>query len=112
MRAVDIITSKRDGRSLAREEIRFFVDGVTAGTLPDYQAAALLMAIVLRGMTPEETAWLTAAMTGRNGSFRAKSATFSRKPPTGRCGKRGATIAKTTIETRATMTKKVVPQRG
>ena len=62
MRAVDIIISKRDGRTLAREEIRFFVDGVTAGTLPDYQASALLMAILLRGMTREETAWLTDAM--------------------------------------------------
>jgi pyrimidine-nucleoside phosphorylase len=62
MRAVDIIISKRDGRTLAREEIRFFVNGVTAGTLPDYQASALLMAILLRGMTPEETAWLTDAM--------------------------------------------------
>src|SRR5258705_5479533 len=62
MRTVDIIMSKRDGRPLAREEIRFFVDGVTAGTLPDYQVSALLMAILLRGMTPEETAWLTDAM--------------------------------------------------
>jgi pyrimidine-nucleoside phosphorylase len=62
MRAVDIIISKRDGRSLSREEIRFFVDGVTAGTLPDYQASALLMAILLRGMSPEETASLTDAM--------------------------------------------------
>jgi pyrimidine-nucleoside phosphorylase len=62
MRAVDIILSKRDGRTLTREEIRFFVDGVTAGTLPDYQASALLMAILLRGMTAEETAWLTDAM--------------------------------------------------
>ena len=62
MRAVDIILSKRDGRTLTRDEIRFFVDGVTAGTLPDYQASALLMAILLRGMTPEETAWLTDAM--------------------------------------------------
>ena len=62
MRAVDIILSKRDGRTLAREEIRFFVDGVTAGTLPDYQASAMLMAILLRGMTAEETAWLTDAM--------------------------------------------------
>jgi thymidine phosphorylase len=62
MRAVDIILSKRDSRALTREEIRFFVDGVTNGTLPDYQASALLMAILLRGMTAEETAWLTDAM--------------------------------------------------
>ncbi len=62
MRAVDIIMSKRDGRTLSRDEIRFFVDGVTAGTLPDYQASALLMAIVLKGMSPEETATLTDAM--------------------------------------------------
>src|SRR5437762_5637090 len=62
MRAVDIIVSKRDGRTLSNEEIRYFVDGVTAGTLPDYQASALLMAILLRGMTAEETAWLTDAM--------------------------------------------------
>src|SRR5437867_463116 len=62
MRAVDIIASKRDGRALSLEEIRYFVDGVTAGTLPDYQASALLMAIVLRGMSAEETAWLTDAM--------------------------------------------------
>jgi pyrimidine-nucleoside phosphorylase len=62
MRAVDVIMKKRDGGTLAREEIRFFVDGVTAGTLPDYQASALLMAIVLRGMTADETAWLTDAM--------------------------------------------------
>jgi pyrimidine-nucleoside phosphorylase len=62
MRAVDIIQSKREGRALTAEEIQFFVDGVTAGTLPDYQASSLLMAIFLRGMTPEETARLTEAM--------------------------------------------------
>src|SRR2546427_1107385 len=62
MRAVDIIARKRDGRALTREEIGNFVTGVTDGTWPDYQASALLMAIVLRGMTPEETAWLTEAM--------------------------------------------------
>src|SRR5919109_3679658 len=62
MRAVDVIIKKRDGRSLARDEIRFVIDGVTSGTLPDYQASALLMAILLRGMTAEETAWLTDAM--------------------------------------------------
>jgi len=62
MRAVDVIMKKRDGGALSRDEIRFFVDGVTAGTLPEYQASALLMAILLRGMTAEETAWLTDAM--------------------------------------------------
>jgi thymidine phosphorylase len=62
VRAVDIIINKRDSRALSRDEIRFFVDGVTAGTLPDYQASSLLMAILLRGMTADETAWLTDAM--------------------------------------------------
>ena len=62
MRTVDIIMKKRDGHALAREEIVAFVTGVTSGALPDYQASALLMAIVLRGMTPQETAWLTDAM--------------------------------------------------
>jgi pyrimidine-nucleoside phosphorylase len=62
MRAVDVIMKKRDGGALSREEIGFFVDGVTAGALPDYQASALLMAILLRGMSAEETAWLTDAM--------------------------------------------------
>ena len=62
MRATDIIRAKRDGLALSREAVEFFVSGVTDGSLPDYQASALLMAIVLRGMTAEETAWLTGAM--------------------------------------------------
>jgi pyrimidine-nucleoside phosphorylase len=62
MRAVDLIRQKRDGGVLDRTAIDFFVAGVTDGTLPDYQAAALLMAIVLRGMSPEETTALTDAM--------------------------------------------------
>ena len=62
MRIVDVIAKKRDGHALSREEIELFVDGVTAGALPDYQSSALLMAIVIRGMTHEETAWLTDAM--------------------------------------------------
>ena len=62
MSFVDVITRKRDGRVLSRGEIDTFVTGVTSATIPDYQASALLMAIVLRGMTHEETAWLTDAM--------------------------------------------------
>jgi pyrimidine-nucleoside phosphorylase len=62
MRFVDIIARKRDGQALSREEIDSFVTGTTDGTVPDYQASALLMAIVLRGMTDQETAWLTDAM--------------------------------------------------
>ena len=62
MSFVDVIANKRDGRALSREEIDRFVAGVTAARIPDYQASALLMAIVLRGMTPQETTWLTDAI--------------------------------------------------
>ena len=62
MRAVDLIRIKRDGGPLDRAALDWFVAGVTDGSLPDYQASALLMAIVLRGMTAEETAGLTDAM--------------------------------------------------
>ena len=56
MRAVDVIRAKRDGETLTREAIDAFVQGVTTESWPDYQASALLMAIVLRGMTAQETA--------------------------------------------------------
>ena len=62
MRVVDIIIKKRDGQELTAEEIRFFIEGYAHGEIPDYQAAAWLMAIVWRGMTPRETAELTLAM--------------------------------------------------
>src|SRR5262245_54598260 len=62
MRAVDLIRTKRDGGELGREALEWFVAGVTDGSLPDYQASALLMAVVLCGMTAEETAALTDAM--------------------------------------------------
>lgn len=62
MRAVDIIARKRDGHELTREEINFIIRGYTDGEVADYQMAALLMAIYLRGMTTEETLALTEAM--------------------------------------------------
>ncbi|NLL67107.1 MAG: pyrimidine-nucleoside phosphorylase [Clostridiaceae bacterium] len=62
MRMVDIIIKKKEGLKLSKEEIEFFVKGVTDGSIPDYQASALLMAICLRGMDKEETLNLTLAM--------------------------------------------------
>ncbi len=62
MKAVDIIIKKRDGLELSREEIEFFIQGFTEGSIPDYQAAAWTMAVLLNGMTPQETTDLTMAM--------------------------------------------------
>ena len=62
MRAVDLIRRKRDGGSLSAAEIRFLVDGIATGAVPEYQWAALLMAVVWRGMEADETAALVDAM--------------------------------------------------
>ena len=62
MRAVDIIAKKRDGLELTSEEINFFVQGFLADRIPDYQVAAWAMAVLLRGMTDQETTALTMAM--------------------------------------------------
>lgn len=62
MRAVDIIINKRDGLELSTQEIQFFVDGYTRGEIPDYQAAAWAMAVLLKGMNARETTDLTLAM--------------------------------------------------
>ncbi|SDD45529.1 pyrimidine-nucleoside phosphorylase [Terribacillus halophilus] len=62
MRMVDLITKKRDGGTLSKDEIVFFVQGYTKGDIPDYQASAFLMTIYFNGMTEEETAWLTEEM--------------------------------------------------
>jgi pyrimidine-nucleoside phosphorylase len=62
LRVVDLIRKKRDRGELTREEITFLVEGAARGTVPDYQLAAWLMAVVCRGMTRDETASLTEAM--------------------------------------------------
>jgi pyrimidine-nucleoside phosphorylase len=62
LRPQDVIRKKRDGKNLSREEIGFFIDGVTSGKVADYQISALLMAIYLNGMSDEEQQALTEAM--------------------------------------------------
>lgn len=62
MRMYDIILKKRNGGELSGEEIGFFVEGYTKGEIPDYQAAALMMAVYFRKMTEGETLALTMAM--------------------------------------------------
>lgn len=62
MRMVDIIHNKRIGGELTREELEFFVQGVTGGSIPDYQVSAMLMAICFRSMTAREIADLTDLM--------------------------------------------------
>ena len=62
MRIIDIIEKKRDGKSLTKEEIEFFVNGYTHGEVPDYQASSLAMAIFFQDMNDEERAALTMSM--------------------------------------------------
>jgi len=62
MRMYDLIHKKRDGEKLTKEEISFFVNGVTDGSIPDYQITAFLMAVYFKGLDAKETADLTVAM--------------------------------------------------
>lgn len=62
MRMVDLIEKKRDGGVLTDEEIRFIIEGFTAGSIPDYQMSAFAMTVFYRGMDAHETAVLTDAM--------------------------------------------------
>ena len=62
MRAVDIIIKKRDHLELSTQEIQFFIQGYTRDTIPDYQAAAFAMAVLLNGMSDREITDLTLAM--------------------------------------------------
>ena len=62
MRTIDLILKKRDGEELSNSEIEWFVQSFTSGSIPDYQIAAMSMAIFFRGMTTRETTDLTIAM--------------------------------------------------
>jgi pyrimidine-nucleoside phosphorylase len=62
IRAVDVIRKKRDGKELSRAEIEYLVSVYTSGEIPDYQVSAWLMAVILRGLTRDETSVLTDAM--------------------------------------------------
>src|SRR5437867_4218320 len=62
MLPAQVIQKKRDGHALTEEEIQLFIRGFTRGELPDYQMAALAMAVCFQGMNFDETMWLTRAM--------------------------------------------------
>jgi pyrimidine-nucleoside phosphorylase len=69
IRALDVIRKKRDGHPLTRDEIAVIVNGYTAGSVPDYQMSAWLMAVVLRGMSKPEIADLTEVMLASGASL-------------------------------------------
>lgn len=62
MRMLDLIEKKKEGETLSKEEIQYFVNGVTDGSIPDYQISSFLMAICFQGMNEEETSNLTDSM--------------------------------------------------
>ena len=88
MHIVRIIKKKRDGLALSREEIRQFITGMVKGHIPDYQTAALLMAIYFKGMDKQETIALTEAMseTGTKLQFDPASRPVLDKHSTGGVG--------------------------
>ena len=62
MRAYDLLEKKKRGEALSQEELCFLIDGYVQGEIPDYQMAAFLMAVCLRGMTDQETEAMTQIM--------------------------------------------------
>ena len=63
MRVPELIMKKRDGGELTEAELKYLIDGMVSGEVPDYQMSALCMAIYFRGMCARETAAMTQAMT-------------------------------------------------
>lgn len=62
MNVADLIAQKRDGHALAQQDIESLIQGFTSGDVPDYQMSAFAMAVFFKGMTPQETTWLTQSM--------------------------------------------------
>lgn len=88
MRVSDIIVKKREGLELSREEISFILRGYVDGSIPEYQVSALLMAVLFRGMSPEETGNLTREMiaSGRTIDLSGLAGPFVDKHSTGGVG--------------------------
>ena len=76
MNMIEIIKKKQLGRELSKEEIDFFIQGYTKGTVPDYQASALIMAMYLKGLSNQETTNLTLSM-ANSGEILDLSSIFS-----------------------------------
>ena len=72
MRMYDLISKKRNGGALNREEMTHLIEGYVKGEIPDYQMAAFLMAVYFQGMNHEETTMLTMAMADRGAFTREK----------------------------------------
>lgn len=94
MRAYDIIEKKKNGFSLTEEEIYFFINGYVSGGIPDYQAAAFLMAVCINGMNESETAFLTYAIrdSGEKIDFSRISGVKADKHSTGGVGDKTSLI--------------------
>ncbi|OGC91588.1 MAG: thymidine phosphorylase [candidate division Zixibacteria bacterium RBG_16_53_22] len=88
MTAVEIIAKKRDGKSLTKDEIAFFIGSFVGGGIADYQMSAFLMAVYLKGMDYDETGWLTEAMlkSGREVEFPEPKHVYVDKHSTGGVG--------------------------
>lgn len=83
MRAYDLLEKKKRGEALSQEELHFLIDGYVQGEIPDYQMAAFLMAVCLRGMTDQETEAMTQIM-------RASGAQIDLQPPLPRRNRSGS----------------------
>ena len=80
MRMYDLILKKKQGGELSTDEIRYMIEGLTEGSIPDYQMSAMTMAICFRGMTPRETVDLTLAIDRKSTRLNSSHQPQSRMP--------------------------------